>query len=55
VAGILYPVSITYISIIYKLKKQIVNRFVDGTINDLKINYFTTGMINVKNKGFETK
>ncbi len=44
-----------YISIIYKSKKQPVSRFVDGTINDLKINYFTTGMINVKHKGFETK
>ena len=31
----------TYISIIYKLKKQTVIRFVDRIINELKINYFT--------------
>tara|TARA_R110002051_G_scaffold230627_1_gene292618 strand:- start:2927 stop:3256 length:330 start_codon:yes stop_codon:yes gene_type:complete len=41
VAGSLSPYTIYYISIIYKLKKQSVSRFVDRTINDLKINYFT--------------
>ncbi len=41
VAGSLYTYTTYYISIIYKLKKQSVSRFVDRTINDLKINYFT--------------
>ncbi len=41
VAGSLPTSSKCYISILYKFQKLAVSRFVDVTINELKINYFT--------------